>query len=109
MPSGEERVLEGVIAAFADDAYRVTLHTWDRISDRDLALPDVIAGVCADAPEIIEDYPEHRRGPCCLILCQGPSGKMYHVLVTHPPRIWLITVYEPDPGRWSADLRRRRR
>ena len=109
MSPDEERVLEGVIAAFADDAFRVTLHTWDRLSERDMALPDVIAGVSDDAPEIIEDYPEARRGPCCLILCQGPSGKMYHVLATYPPRVWLITVYEPDLGRWMPDLRRRRR
>ena len=85
----------------------MTAHALDRALSRGLDIEDVGEGVRADAPEVIEDNPNDPRGASCLILCQGPSGTMYHILSTHPPEVWLITVYEPDHDRWSEDLRRR--
>ncbi len=75
--------------------------------NRAIKLEDMAEGIRRGAPEIIEDYPTDPRGPSCLMLCRGPSGIVYHVVVTHAPDVRLITVYRPDAGRWSGDLRRR--
>ncbi|MCH8205865.1 MAG: DUF4258 domain-containing protein [Chloroflexi bacterium] len=50
---------------------------------------------------ILEDYPEHQRGPCCLIYGKTALGRDLHLVVTtgRTPVI-LITVYEPGPPRW---------
>ena len=51
---------------------------------------------------IIEDYPEDKYGPSCLILGFTQAGKPLHVHCSHPSRslIKIITVYEPDPNLW---------
>lgn len=52
--------------------------------------------------EIIEDYPEDKYGPSCLIYGKTAGGRAIHVQCSYPSRqmIKIITVYEPDPERW---------
>ena len=52
--------------------------------------------------EIIEDYPEDKYGPSCLIHGKTAGGKAIHVQCSYPSRqvMKIITVYEPDPERW---------
>lgn len=52
--------------------------------------------------EIIEDYPEDKYGPSCLILGFSRSGRPLHVQCSYPsrPLIKIITLYEPDPDLW---------
>ena len=58
--------------------------------------------------EIIEDYPDDPRGPCCLILGFSGPGRPVHTVVTAArPEVFVITAYVPDPRRWE-DYRRRR-
>ena len=59
---------------------------------------------------IIEDYPEDRRGPSCLIL--GFAGKRpLHVVCGRldAEEILIITAYEPDPTDWESDGKTRKR
>jgi hypothetical protein len=62
--------------------------------------------------EIIEDYPEeHRVLPDCLVL-GFVSGKIpFHAVVALDPkkgRIVVVTIYRPEPSRWSNDWRKRK-
>lgn len=59
--------------------------------------------------EIIEDYPEDKYGPSCLILGYTQAGRPLHIQCSYPsrPLIKIITLYEPDPVRW-IDFRVRR-
>jgi Domain of unknown function (DUF4258) len=52
--------------------------------------------------KVIEDYPQDKYGPSCLILGFTGGGKALHVHCSHPSRslIKIITVYEPDPNLW---------
>lgn len=58
---------------------------------------------------VIEDYPEDRRGPSCLLLGFGETRRSVHV-VCAPKEEYLaiITAYLPDPEAWSEDFKRRR-
>jgi len=59
---------------------------------------------------IIENYPEDRRGPSCLIL--GFIGKRpLHVVcgLLDADEILIITAYEPDPADWEEDRKTRKR
>jgi Domain of unknown function (DUF4258) len=59
--------------------------------------------------EVIEDYPQDPRGPSCLLLGEGEGGRLLHVVCSpKDDYLAIITAYVPDPGQWSADLRRRR-
>ncbi len=52
--------------------------------------------------KVIENYPEDKYGPSCLILGFTGAGKPVHVHCSHPSRslVKIITVYEPDPNLW---------
>ena len=52
--------------------------------------------------EIIQDYPDEKNGPTCLIYGKTASGRAIHVQCSYPSRqvMKIITVYEPDPERW---------
>ena len=52
--------------------------------------------------EVIEDYPEDKYGPSCLILGKTREGRPLHIQCSYPsrPLIKIITLYEPDPDLW---------
>lgn len=58
--------------------------------------------------EIIEEYPQDKYSPSCLILGITSKGRPLHVQVSFPPRVVIITVYEPDEDEWlNCSIRRR--
>jgi hypothetical protein len=64
--------------------------------------------IFADA-EVIEDYPDDKYGPSCLIFGRTREGRPLHIQCSYPsrPLINIITLYEPDPDLW-IDFRMRR-
>lgn len=62
------------------------------------------------ACDIIEDYPDDKYGPSCLMLGFTNAKRPLHVHCGYPSRpiIKVITLYEPDPSRW-LDFKVRRR
>jgi hypothetical protein len=59
--------------------------------------------------KVIEDYPDDKYGPSCLVLGFTAEGKAIHVQCSHPSRslLKIITVYEPDPDEWIGFEQRR--
>ena len=57
--------------------------------------------------QILENYPEHRRGPCCLLCGFTRYGRPIHVVcTTAQPVLIIITVYEPKLPKWITPTRR---
>ncbi len=57
--------------------------------------------------EMIEEYPEDKYSPSCLLLGKTKTGRVLHIQLSLPPSVVIITVYEPDPKEW-IDFRKRR-
>ena len=59
--------------------------------------------------QIVEDYPDDKHGPSCLVLGFTLAARPLHMLCSHPsrPLVKIVTLYEPDPDRW-IDYRTRR-
>jgi hypothetical protein len=59
--------------------------------------------------EIIEDYPEDKRGHSCLMFGMPNNRRPVHV-VCAPKEEYLaiITVYMPSLEKWEADFKTRR-
>ena len=59
--------------------------------------------------QIIEDYPDDKYGPSCLILGFAAPDKPLHIQCSYPsrPLVKIITVYEPDPAHWNDFAQRR--
>ena len=58
--------------------------------------------------EVIEDYPDDKYSPSCLILGTTASGRILHVQLSYPPNVKIITLYEPSPDEWSNDWKTRK-
>jgi hypothetical protein len=52
--------------------------------------------------ELIEDYPDDKYGPSCLVLGYTQTHRPLHIQCSYPARTLLkiITLYEPDPNLW---------
>ena len=57
--------------------------------------------------EIIEEYPEDKYSPSCLVYGKTKAGRSLHVQLSFPPAVVVITVYEPNETEW-IDYRIRR-
>ena len=56
---------------------------------------------------IIEDYPTHRRGSCCLVYGQTEAGRDLHIVITSSlVSVLIITVYEPRAPYWVTPVTR---
>ena len=59
------------------------------------------------AGEIIEEYPDEKYSPSCLIYGKTDNGRDLHVQLSLPPLVVIITVYDPDPEEWiNGKIRR---
>ncbi|RLT39884.1 MAG: DUF4258 domain-containing protein [Chloroflexi bacterium] len=52
--------------------------------------------------QVIEDYPNDKYGPSCLLLGFSDAGRPLHIQCSYPSRpvLKIITVYEPDVALW---------
>jgi hypothetical protein len=89
--------------------YEFSKHAVDQTLLRDIAVRELEEAI-GNRSEIIEDYPDDKYGPSCLILGFTEAGRPLHVQCSYPsrPLVKIITVYQPDPDQWR-DLRVRRR
>ena len=88
--------------------YEFSKHAVDQSIIRNIAVAELEEAISGRS-EIIEDYPDDKYGPSCLVLGFTKAGRPLHVQCSYPSRllIKIITVYEPDPDLWM-DLRVRR-
>lgn len=95
-----------IAQAVAQGTYRYTLHGAQQRIARRISGAEIEEAIASGV--IIEDYPGHRYGPAALILGRTSQNRPLHVLCSVRPFVGIVTVYEPDPQEWEADLRTRR-
>ena len=87
--------------------YEISFHAQEERCEEEITLYDIEQAFAHG--EIIEDYPNDKRGHSCLVL--GYSGnKPIHIVCTTLPNKWLriITVYIPKKPKWINPEHRRR-
>ena len=103
--------ISAIRRAFCEGTYDFTDHGASSLLKRGINERDVVAAICHDAPEVIEDYPADGRGPACLVLGWVDLARPLHVEVGYGRKssdwVDVITVYEPDADRWYNHRRRR--
>jgi len=101
-------MLEEIRGKMLRRQFEFSKHAVDHSIIRNISVEEVekaISGRC----DIIEDYPDDKYGPSCLILGFTKAGRALHVQCSYSsrPLIKIITLYEPDPDLW-IDLRVRK-
>jgi len=100
-------MIESIKQRVESGEYRLTVHAFERCVERNIS-PEQIKSVILIG-EIIEDYPEDKYGPSCLICGNTDDGQILHVQCSIEP-VWVITAYDPtlNPEEWEEDFKRRR-
>jgi len=101
-------LIEEIRSKIVRGEYEFSKHAVDRSIIRDISVAEVYEVIIGNS-EVIEDYPDDKYGPSCLILGLTKAGRALHVQCSYParPMVRIITLYEPDPAQW-IDLRTRK-
>jgi hypothetical protein len=81
-----------------DGKYRFSDHSVKRMIEKSVDRHEV-EEVVLDG-EIIEEYPDDKYSPSCLIYGKTSKDRNLHVQISYPPVVVVITTYEPDPEEW---------
>jgi hypothetical protein len=89
-------------------AIRVTDHAREEMEAEAITQAEVLEAITAG--QIIENYPDHQRGACCLLSGRTAKGRSLHVVCTTSlPLLLIITVYVPAPPKWINPTERKPR
>jgi hypothetical protein len=100
-------MIEQIRAKIQAGQFEFSKHAVDRSILRVVSVQEIHEAVAHG--EIIEDYPDNKYGPSCLILGFTQAGRPLHIQCSYPsrPLVKIITLYAPDPAQW-IDFRVRR-
>jgi len=100
-------VVERIRVKVARGQFEYSQHALDQSIRRGIEVGELREAM--SAPELVEDYPNARYGPSCLLLGFTLAGRPLHVHCSHASReiVKIITLYEPSSAVWF-DFRQRR-
>jgi hypothetical protein len=102
---GAEDVVGRIRRQAAERSLRLTLHAHQEMVQESIAIEEVLEALAGC--ELLEEYPDDRRGPSCLVLGYTALERPLHmVCTTQQPVLILITVYEPVPPKWPSPTQR---
>ena len=84
-------------------------HALSRMAQRSISEDDVRRII--ESGRTIEEYPNDKPYPSRLVMGWVGSRPLHIVVADNPEQqqAIVITVYEPDAGRWTASFTRRER
>ena len=82
-------------------------HAFKRAVVRNISDPEIRQA--GENGTIIEDYPDDKYSPSCLLLGFTHDGRPLHLQVSYADTdlVRIITLYEPDATEWIDHSRRR--
>lgn len=100
-------LIEAIQDKVATGVFEFSQHAVDQSILRHISVQEIIEAIAGG--EVIEDYPNDKYGPSCLMMGFTRSGRPIHVQCSYPsrPLVKVITIYEPDPNQWVGYRQRR--
>ncbi len=94
-------MLEEIQSKILRRQYEFSKHAVDQSIIREISIVEMEEAILGRS-ELVEDYPEDKYGPSCLILGFTKTGRPLHIQCSYPsrPLIKIITLYEPDQDLW---------
>jgi hypothetical protein len=95
------RMIEEIRRKVESGAFEFSRHAVDQTLKRRISLSEIRQAI-ANA-EVIEEYPNDKYGPSCLLIGFTAHNRPLHVQCSYPSRpiLKIITVYEPNPALWD--------
>jgi hypothetical protein len=101
------KTLETLRQQLARGEFAFSHHAFKRVVERNISEVEIRqAGASA---EMIEDYPDDKYSPSCLLLGFTKQGRPLHIQVSYAEAdlVKIITLYEPDQNEWLDFSQRR--
>ena len=98
--------IDTIRAIMVAGQYRYSDHAVKQMIKRNISRMEIEEATAVGA--IIEEYPDDKYSPSCLVFGKTGAGRILHVQLSLPPSVVVITAYEPDAAEW-VDFRLRRR
>ena len=87
--------------AVLEHQVKISLHAAEQALAEEITRPEIESAMLN--AQVLEDYPDWRLGPSCLIHGQTESGRSLHLVVSYAGlAVTIITVYEPRPPKWMT-------
>lgn len=101
-------LIQDIRAKVRSRQYEFSKHAVDQAIIRKISVVELEEAI-SNRSEIIEDYPDDKYGPSCLVLGFTFQNRPLHIQCSYParPLLKIITVYEPATALWH-DFRTRR-
>ena len=93
-------MLEEIRQKITDGKFEFSKHAVDQMFLRRITVQEIREAFLTS--ELVEDYPEDKYGPSCLLFGRTLRNRALHVQCSHPsrPMIKIVTAYEPAPELW---------
>jgi hypothetical protein len=100
-------IIDDIRAKIAGGQFEFAQHAVDQSIVRHISVQELREASAVG--EVIEDYPNDKYGPSCLVFGVTLAGRPLHIQCSYPSRpvVKIITLYEPDPQR-GVDFKVRR-
>ncbi len=87
--------------------FEFSRHAFKRAIERNIS--DLEIKQAGKNARIIENYPEDKYSPSCLLLSFTKTGRPLHIQVSlaDPDMVKIITLYSPNKTNWDNYSRRR--
>jgi Domain of unknown function (DUF4258) len=101
------KTLEMLCQQLSQGEFELSRHAFRRAVERNISETEIRqAGANA---EIIEDYPDDKYSPSCLLLGFTEEERPLHIQASYMDSdlVKIITLYEPDEDEWIDFAQRR--
>jgi hypothetical protein len=101
------KTLKRILQELANGEFEFTRHALRRAVERNISESEIRQA--AENGRLIEEYPDDKYSPSCLILGFTDMGRALHIQASYmeTERVRIITLYEPDPDEWIELSKRR--
>jgi hypothetical protein len=94
------KTIDDLRQQLARGEFEFSHHAFKRAVERNIS--DVEIMQAGQQAKIIEDYPEDKYTPSCLLLGFTAAQRPLHLQVSYAatPLVKIVTLYEPDEEQW---------
>jgi hypothetical protein len=101
-------LIEKIRRKIAENQFEFSKHSVDQSILRQIRVQEIREAITNG--QVIEDYPDDKYGPSCLIFGCTQTNRPLHIQCSYPirPLVKIITVYEPDCQQWNNHFTKRK-
>ena len=95
------KTIEKIQQQLSRGEFEFSRHAFKRAVERNISDVEIIQ--VGQWARIIEDYPDDKYAPSCLLLGFTAAQRPLHLQVSYAdtPLVKIITLYEPDEEQWD--------